>query len=358
MKLAQILKDQQFLHRIKDNNFPFSNDSNLFRFQIDVNDGCMLNMDKIHEMEGRKKRKPTSVAKDLQRQMLLMIDKYGSYKGEHGIDFSAIGHTTEYCHYITTSLELQKVELTGMTDDELKVFFINIYNALVYHANIVIAMGWLKLPSLDKGGTEYNAWGRIGYTINGQNYSLHDIEHGMLRGNRRAHKRKIKSVVTKHDPRAPYIVKFDPRIHFALLSGVRSCPPIMFFSPKTIDMELSLATEGFLQAEVGVDNLNKQIILPKVFYYYKQDFGKTDSEMLQWITDHMQGDHKMNFEIMVSHKCFIKYSEDDWNMRMGFGESASKGEQLESSELDIRESRDNLELNKPKRSSEIGSSND
>jgi hypothetical protein len=67
--------------------------------------------------------------------------------------------------------------MTDLKDKEIKAFFLNVYNSLVYHANIVINVGLLKLASSD-----YQSWGRIGYIINSYKYTLHDIEHGILRG--------------------------------------------------------------------------------------------------------------------------------------------------------------------------------
>jgi hypothetical protein len=39
----------------------------------------------------------------------------------------------------------------------------------------------------------------------------------------------------------------DPRIHFALNCGAKSCPPIRVFSPKNLERGLQLAAEGFLR---------------------------------------------------------------------------------------------------------------
>lgn len=69
-----------------------------------------------------------------------------------------------------------------MRDDERVAFFINVYNALSSHANILISSGLHRLPVSDKGLIDHLVWGSLGYMINGQKYSLHDIKHGILRG--------------------------------------------------------------------------------------------------------------------------------------------------------------------------------
>ena len=43
----------------------------------------------------------------------------------------------EFGAYIKHTAELQRVKLEGMSREETLAFFINIYNALVIHANVV-----------------------------------------------------------------------------------------------------------------------------------------------------------------------------------------------------------------------------
>ena len=48
-----------------------------------------------------------------------------------------MAHSDEFLAYIKHTAELQRVKLEGMTREETLAFFINIYNALVIHANVV-----------------------------------------------------------------------------------------------------------------------------------------------------------------------------------------------------------------------------
>jgi hypothetical protein len=49
------------------------------------------------------------------------------------------------------------------------------------------------------------------------------------------------------------VAPVDPRIHFALVCGARSCPPIKLYSPETLDEGLTGAAEAFCDSEVAVD---------------------------------------------------------------------------------------------------------
>lgn len=72
-----------------------------------------------------------------------------------------------------------------------------------------------------------------------------DIEHGILRGNATAPASLgallklpflARPQFKKGDPRREYVVTpVDPRIHFALVCGAKSCPPIKLYTPDNLD---------------------------------------------------------------------------------------------------------------------------
>lgn len=88
----------------------------------------------------------------------------------------------------------------------------------------------------------------------------------------------------ENDPRMSFAMyECDPRIHFALNCGARSCPPIAVYSDNEGELEdqLKLATESFLENNVTV---GKEIVeVSMLFSWYKSDFGTTDLEVLRWI---------------------------------------------------------------------------
>ena len=94
---------------------------------------------------------------------------------------------------------------------------------------------------------------RMVYEIGGYRFSLNDIEHGILRGNRRPPYRLLRPF-GKEDQRLEFtIIPMDPRIHFALVCGARSCPPIGFYEARQIDFQLQLAADEFHQQPSGQD---------------------------------------------------------------------------------------------------------
>ncbi len=57
----------------------------------------------------------------------------------------------------------------------------------------------------------------------------------------------------------------DARIHFALVCGAKSCPPIKLYSAETLEEGLTGAAEAFCQGEVQVDEAAREVAMSKIF---------------------------------------------------------------------------------------------
>ena len=73
--------------------------------------------------------------------------------------------------------------------------------------------------------------------------------------------------------------QLDPRIHFALNCGARSCPPIRHYEPPELDAQLELATRAYLAAEVELDAEGGSVTLPRLMRLYRADFGDRDRQL-------------------------------------------------------------------------------
>ena len=51
----------------------------------------------------------------------------------------------------------------------------------------------------------------------------------------------------------------EPRIHFALVCGAKSCPPIKLYSPDTLEEGLAGAAEAFIASDVEVDRAAQKV---------------------------------------------------------------------------------------------------
>jgi len=95
---------------------------------------------------------------------------------------------------------------------------------------------------------------------------------------------------SRSDPRIQFALpKVEPRIHFALVCGARSCPPIKCYSEKEVGQELDLATEAFLEddSNLAINKTKNKVYISMILKWYSVDFGEDTKEVLIWIYEHM-----------------------------------------------------------------------
>lgn len=156
-------------------------------------------------------------------------------------------------------LETLKNELN--TDTLKKAFWINCYNA---YYQILRKTTDLLAPEI---------YTNRQIEIAGENFSLDEIEHGILR------KYRIK-IALGYLPNffAPPLIKtlavtkVDYRIHFALNCGAKSCPPIAFYKHDSLDQQLDLATLSHLEAETEIFYDRMEIHTTSLMSWFRGDF--------------------------------------------------------------------------------------
>ena len=169
--------------------------------------------------------------------------------------------------------ELRGVEPAGIIGDGARIaFWANLYNALLLHRLCLkpVRGSMLRHPRL---------FAKVAYRVGAQPHTLNLIEHGLLRGNRRP-PLHLKRPLRRSDPRlAAAPSRVDPRIHFALNCGARSCPPIRVYDPESLEDQLDANTRGYLEAETVVEPERGRVTLPRLMRLYAHDFGGRDEQL-------------------------------------------------------------------------------
>ena len=225
------------------------------------------------------------------------------------IHYRKIRGSEEFERYKDLTKELRSLDLQTFRERNQRLaFWINIYNTAVIHG--VIELG------LEKSVKELPGFfNRVMYEIGGFRFSLNEIEHGILRGNRR-HPYGFLKPFRRKDPRMEFtITPLDPRIHFALVCGARSCPPIGFYERDWIDSQLQLAAESFINSpQVKILPQEGTVSISKIFKWYKGDFGGNDSALLTLLLHFLDGGEKKTFLQENRDKIRIRYQPYDWNL--------------------------------------------
>lgn len=161
---------------------------------------------------------------------------------------------------------------------EFEAFWINGYNLSVIKA--VVENYPLKSP-LDISGF-YDV---AKYNIGGQNITLNDIEHQLLRKN----------------------FSKDPRFHFVLVCGGLGCPPIIdeAYVPNRLNAQLNRQTKKALNDSDFVQINDAVVAIPQMFEWYKSDF-EYSGEVIDFINRYRSEKLPAGAELV--------YYPHDWNL--------------------------------------------
>jgi hypothetical protein len=227
------------------------------------------------------------------------------------VDYRALKNSAAYTAYREECLAV----LRHFKPDNLPgpgarlAFWVNLYNALVLDA--IITFGVER--SVTEGRLGVLAFfRRAAYLVDGQRVSLEDIEHGILRANRGnpfvpgAH-------FPTQDPRLAWSMPIDPRLHFALNCGGRSCPPIRSYSAEKLDGQLDLATSGFIDSSVEIHPEKNEIALSRIFQWYAGDFGGRDG-VIDFLIRYLPEDERRSFIIDSRSELRLVYDDYDWRL--------------------------------------------
>uniref|UniRef100_A0A7S0QMA7 Myosin motor domain-containing protein n=1 Tax=Cryptomonas curvata TaxID=233186 RepID=A0A7S0QMA7_9CRYP len=275
---------------------PLEDPNALFRFHEDEKEGPLLNCRSIWFQNARE---PLLVVSELLYTMLNLRLKYPDRD---------LRDTEELNNFTAAAAELQLVNINDLSRIQLLAFFLNAYNLMVLHAHVVRG-------SVD--GTDFKSQ-KIPFTRDNQymiaayNYSLAEIEERLFCRVLRAKfpKKSDKS-------RAP-----EPRVHFALSLGCASSPRMRIYQPETLDEDLQQAAVEYLTTNAPKNRLRVQqrvheVTLPKLFKWYKDDFGFSKQEILAYYASFMPpGMREEQTELARSNNFVIKYEKYDWNLHL------------------------------------------
>ena len=265
-----------------------------------------------------------------------LFDKFLTVEGQKvSVDYRGIEASKEFDAFKHSAACMKRVDFlseSSLTRSQRLAFFINLYNIQCIAA--LIASG--PPPStLSRLAFFKKAMSVVG----GQTISLDEIENGVLRGNRKGVV-SLKKPFSPSDSRLPLaLASHEPRIHFALVCGARSCPPLRAFSVENVEQELDKAAADFFAS----DNLTflpeqNQVSLSKIMSWFAVDFGATPKERLQFYADHMApGDKQDSLQKALEGDTLPKvvFQKYDWSLNDN-GEGAgpvkkSKASQQKSS---------------------------
>lgn len=237
------------------------------------------------------------------------------------IDGSGFKRSPHFGDLLLFTAKLQRVKVDKMTRVQQVAFWINVYNILAIH--IAIQHGYVGKSKSKRKLLHLKTF----YQIEGALYSLDDIMHGILRGNR---KNPFTSKVSfkPNDPRRKRVLfddsasllsksvytdaskagnsnfgqKFplDPRIHFALTSLSKSSPYITPMRADTLDNQLNALATAFLASQLDVDFKRSSLSLPSSLLSFRYDFAKAPAPFLSFLASFSEPEKAKNITFLAN----------------------------------------------------------
>ncbi|NNF78196.1 MAG: DUF547 domain-containing protein, partial [Rhizobiales bacterium] len=158
---------------------------------------------------------------------------------------------------------LSKIEITDRARSVQLAYWINLYNALT--VDVVLDHYPVKsIRDIDISGLFADGpWGKALITIEGEEITLDDIEHQILRP-----------------------IWKDPRIHYGVNCASIGCPNLLKtpFTGKTAQAQLERAASDFINSPRGLTIKNGKATVSKLYEWFAYDFGNSEKGVIKHLT--------------------------------------------------------------------------
>jgi len=169
--------------------------------------------------------------------------------------------------YITTLENISEQDLGNQlnSDNKKLAFWINIYNGFI---QVILQ----EHPEYFEDRRTF--FKKPFINIAGRNYSFSQIEHGIIRGSELEYfLGYIKNPFAPKHERKLRVTKREPRVHFALNCGAKSCPPVAIYSERDLDKQFDFMTEKYLK-EVSIYNKEENSVRTSpLMSWFRGDFN-------------------------------------------------------------------------------------
>jgi len=228
--------------------------------------------------------------------------------GRGRVDYQRMQGSHAYGRYQEIVSGLRDFDhMTLKEEDEKKAFWINLYNAVVVQG--IIELG------ITASVREYSAFFQhIAYQIGAFTLTADEMEHGILRANARPPYRFFRPFKRNDSRKGLCLEDLDPRIHFALVCGSRSCAPIDFYEADSVEGQLDRAAAHFINSsEIIILPEQNKVFLSQIFNWYERDFGGK-AQILNFLLKYLRSNEKFHFLEKNIDNIRVEYLFYDWNL--------------------------------------------
>lgn len=185
---------------------------------------------------------------------------------------------------------LSETPVSKLNRDVQYAYWLNFYNALTVQV-ILDHMPVDSIMDIDisPGLFAQGPWGKKLVTVEGEEVSLDDMEHRILRP-----------------------IWRDPRIHYGVNCASVGCPDLVTpaYDPATLDAVLTANAIAYVNSPRGVMVKGDDIVVSKIYDWFIEDFDNNEAGVLKHLKQYAQGATKEALERIND----IDDHEYDWSL--------------------------------------------
>ena len=196
--------------------------------------------------------------------------------------------------YLNLTASVPAEQFDGWTRPQRMAFLLNVYNA----STLKLMSDNFPVKSIKDIGGVRRVWNLKVVRLFGGKYTLGHLENVLIR-------KQFKS----------------PSVHFTLVCGSRSCPPLRKepYTAEILEDQFADQAQIFLRDSkknyVNMDS--KTIFLSPIFSWFREDFGKTDTEIIAQVAEHFEISEQ---EALLKGGFKIDYTKFDWGVNQSLEE--------------------------------------
>ncbi len=210
--------------------------------------------------------------------------------GDDGVHRVAYGRVTDADKHALEAYiaALAATPISGYARAEQRAYWINLYNALT--VNVVLdhyPVDGIRDIDISPGLFADGPWDKKLVEIEGEEVSLNDIEHRILRP-----------------------IWRDPRIHYAVNCAAIGCPNLQptAFTAANTDTLLATAARAYVNHPRGARIEDGKLIVSSIYVWFQEDFDGDDAGVIRHLTRYAAAGLKTQLAGVAS----IYTHEYDW----------------------------------------------
>ena len=185
---------------------------------------------------------------------------------------------------------LAGTDVDGLNRDEQLAYWINFYNALT----IQLILDHMPVDSIldiriSPGLFSIGPWGKKLVTVEGEELSLDDIEHRILRP-----------------------IWNDPRIHYGVNCASIGCPNLVpvAYTAENVDRLLTENAIAYVNDPRGAELRSGNLTVSSIYDWFDEDFGGNETGVLRHLRQYAKPELKKQLELVLE----IDGYDYDWSL--------------------------------------------